>query len=303
LQIFNIFVLKKTMAGASNHKQAVIPVHKLQERTSAGMEVRYINNDSKSDYSELGVHRDDHYIFLVQESGYSSFNVDFQHFELSGQAVFYIRPAQVHYILKVGMIKGWFLGIETSLVDEKYRAVFEELVIDQQPLLPAEDKFLQLSRCGAVLKDVFKDAEQSQLHAPILNSLASAFIGLIAEIYMANEAAVARPNQRPEIITRQFRKVLRANYHTLKNPSEYASVLCLSLSYLNESVKSVTGFPVSYWIHNEIMLEARRLLYYSDLSIKEIAFSLGYEDHTYFSRLFHKICGSSAMAFRKQYRG
>jgi AraC family transcriptional activator of pobA len=286
-----------------NDKEAVIPVHKLQERTSAGMEIRYINSESKVDYSSLGIHRDDHYIFLVQETGYTRFNVDFKDFEMRGHAVYYIRPSQVHYIVASENARGWFLGIETSLVADEYRSVFEEFVLSQQPLLPEEGKSLQLKRCGTLLCDVFNGSEQLPLQSSIRHSLTSAFIGMIAEIYQENETTARQPYSRPQNITRQFRKALSSNYKTLKNPSDYASILCMSLSYLNESVKSATGFPVGYWIHNEIMLEARRLLYYTDLSVKEIAFLLGYEDHAYFSRLFHKIAGNSAIKFRKQYRG
>jgi len=75
-----------------------------------------------------------------------------------------------------------------------------------------------------------------------------------------------------------------------------------SLSYLNEAVKETTGFTVSHWIQQQIMLEAKRLLYYSECSAKEIAHELGYEDHTYFSRLFKKTVGRTPIEFRGLYR-
>lgn len=179
----------------------------------------------------------------------------------------------------------------------------EELVLDHRPLAPgSEQEALQLSACAKLVFDFFSRSEQSAQHYPILHSLASACIGMIAEIYQANEPELTQQGSRPEMITRQFRKLLNESYKTRKNPSQYASALCISLSYLNEVVKAVSGFPVSYWIHHEIILEAKRLLYYSDLSIKEIAFSLGYEDHAYFSRLFTKVTGISAVAFRRRYR-
>jgi AraC-like DNA-binding protein len=51
-----------------------------------------------------------------------------------------------------------------------------------------------------------------------------------------------------------------------------------------------------------VVLEAKRLLYYTDMDVKEIAFSLGYEDHTYFSRLFSKVAGIPPGAFRRKFR-
>ena len=87
----------------------------------------------------------------------------------------------------------------------------------------------------------------------------------------------------------------------MKSPSQYADELNYSLSHLNDSVKITTGFPVSYWIHQQVILEAKRLLYYTDMNVREIAFSLGYEDYTYFSRLFSKVAGMSPNAFRRKF--
>ncbi|KAA6303287.1 MAG: HTH-type transcriptional activator Btr [Candidatus Ordinivivax streblomastigis] len=90
--------------------------------------------------------------------------------------------------------------------------------------------------------------------------------------------------------------------NTQKSPSQYAFLLHISTPYLNESVKSATGFTAGYWIQYEIILEAKRLLFYTDMNIKEISFKLGYEDYSYFTRLFTKIAGASPLQFRKNYQ-
>lgn len=56
------------------------------------------------------------------------------------------------------------------------------------------------------------------------------------------------------------------------------------MSYLNECVKNITGFSVSYHIQQRIILEAKRMLFYTNKSIKEIAIELGYDDYPYFSK-------------------
>jgi AraC-like DNA-binding protein len=88
----------------------------------------------------------------------------------------------------------------------------------------------------------------------------------------------------------------------LKRPSEYASELNLSPAYLNEAVKKMTELSVSDCIRNEIVLQAKRLLFYTHQSVKEIACSLGYDDYSYFTRLFTKSAGVSPTQFRKNYR-
>lgn len=54
----------------------------------------------------------------------------------------------------------------------------------------------------------------------------------------------------------------------------YAGMLNISVPYLNECVKVITGSSVSHYIRNRIVLEAKRLIYHSDKSIKEIASEL-----------------------------
>ncbi|MCD8194276.1 MAG: helix-turn-helix domain-containing protein [Tannerellaceae bacterium] len=58
---------------------------------------------------------------------------------------------------------------------------------------------------------------------------------------------------------------------------------------------------MSDWIQYEIILQAKRLLYYTTMNIKEIAHTLGYEDHAYFTRLFTKVADMSPGQFRKKY--
>lgn len=286
-----------------NRKSAKIPVHRLPERTGLGIHVKRFINANKSDFAHLEAHRDEHYIFIVQECGYTEFIVDFKKVEINGFAVHYIMPGQVHEVKSAHQSSGLFLAIDTSLVDLKYRNIFEELVLQHQSLHPLPDQARQLIQCTELLIDLYDQPLQAVMQDQVLHSLVSVYIGMIAAVYQANEPVKDKRNPRPEIITREFKRLLSSQFKTLKSPGDYAEALCLSLSYLTEAVKSVSGFPVSYWIHQEVILEAKRLLYYSDMNVKEIAFSLGYEDHTYFSRLFAKVAECSPLQFRKQYRG
>ena len=94
--------------------------------------------------------------------------------------------------------------------------------------------------------------------------------------------------------------MLRRNFKSMKRPSEFAANMNIMVSYLNDTVRSVTGFPVTYYIQQELMREAQRLLYHSDLAIKEIADTLGFDDAQYFNRLFSKVIGVPPGAFRKK---
>ena len=62
-------------------------------------------------------------------------------------------------------------------------------------------------------------------------------------------------------ITSQFKTILSSNYQTMKRPNQYASQMRISSIYLNEAVKTTTGFSVRDCIQNEIVIQAKRLLY------------------------------------------
>ena len=59
------------------------------------------------------------------------------------------------------------------------------------------------------------------------------------------------------------------------------------------------GMSATSFIKNETILRAKRLLAHTDLTVKEIADSLGIDDHAYFSRLFAQTTGISPTAFRR----
>jgi len=67
---------------------------------------------------------------------------------------------------------------------------------------------------------------------------------------------------------------------------------------LNEIVKLSLGKTASEAIEERRILEAKRLIKFSGLSIKEIAFELGYEEHSYFTKVFKKITGCTPTEFK-----
>ena len=72
----------------------------------------------------------------------------------------------------------------------------------------------------------------------------------------------------------------------------------ISPVYLNEIVKDITGQSSGQYIKNEIVLLAKRELFHTSDSIKEIAYRLGFTDSAYFTRLFTDVAGVSPGKFR-----
>lgn len=284
-------------------KRDLIPVHRLEESTDQGFELERILAFSKEDADKLvmGLHRDDHYIFILQESGKSTVANDFEVYSLEDNMVLCVFPGAVHgyYAIEVE-VSGWFMALDPGLVPEAFRTVLEDPLLSRRPLAVGAEGMAELLQSLRLIHTLQqRPASLYSRHA--IYSLLASFTAMVAGLYAARQEGASGTITRAQQITREFRQLLAEEYKTLKSPAEYAAALHLSPSYFNEAVKEATGFNVGYWIQKQIALEAKRLLYYGKSNVKEIAHELGYEDHTYFSRLFKKMVGKTPGQFRAGY--
>jgi AraC family transcriptional activator of pobA len=86
----------------------------------------------------------------------------------------------------------------------------------------------------------------------------------------------------------------------LKSPQDYANSLCIHVNHLNRAVKKITGKTTSDHITARVIQEANLLLQHTDWSIADIAYSLGFEYHTYFTKFFRKHTGHSPLELRQR---
>jgi len=283
----------------------IIPFHRLEEWTDEGFQIDRVNMDNEQvDYAiQLGTHRDDHYIFLIHETGASRIMVDFDLFVMGDISVFFILPGQVHrYVESALGTSGWFLAVDAGLMADRFRMVLEDPLLVKRPLFLSPEELSPVLQCLQLLYAISRKEAASPYYKQAAYGLLNSFAALMAALYTGQPDVAGGKSPRPVMITQEFRRLLLRQFKVCKSPTEYAVALNLSLSYLNEAVKATTGLSVSSLIQQEVMLEAKRLLYHSTCSVKEIAHELGYDDHTYFSRLFKKTAGVTPGDFRRHYR-
>ena len=85
--------------------------------------------------------------------------------------------------------------------------------------------------------------------------------------------------------------------------SDMAKNLHVSAGYLNKVIKSTTGKTASLYIHEKLIFEAKSYLSNTDLKVNEIAYILGFDDHSYFSRFFKKLTGYTPAGYRNHNAG
>lgn len=242
-------------------------------------------------------HRHDFHLFILQEEGRSQIEIDFKKYQLKKTAIVYIHPSQVHLMTKMQNAGLYLMAVSNENIDPRYLKLLEGMVPANPLSLKATD-FSILAQVVSLCVDLFERKDE-RLYSTILKDSCNTLIGLIVSKYLEqSEPAVGL--SRFEIVTREFRQALELHFIQYKRPSDYARILNISAAYLNECVRNVTGFPVSHHIQQRIILEAKRMLYHSGKSVKEIAADLGFEDYPYFSRLFTKVTGMTALTFRNK---
>jgi AraC-like DNA-binding protein len=95
---------------------------------------------------------------------------------------------------------------------------------------------------------------------------------------------------------------LSARPYQLTTASQVAKLLGVSRSWLNQLVRQETEKNLTDHLRGRLILESKRLLAHSDLNVSEIAYQLGFEDPSYFTRLFRQVEGLSPREFREEYR-
>ncbi|MCD9855596.1 helix-turn-helix transcriptional regulator [Epilithonimonas sp. JDS] len=272
-----------------------IPVNSMDSDSHQGISIDKINLE-KSDFTHS--HRDEGHTFHILEKGTVHLEIDFNQYEISAPCVVYMHPNQVHRILSFDHITICSLSVNDEHLNPDYLKLLEEIT-PTTPLELSDKNYL-------VFYDLFKLCHKfsieknSKLHYSLFKDSCNMVVAFLISQFLDHKKEETH-HSRFEIITQHFKKLLEKNYRTYKRPAAYADQLNISTSYLNECVKNTTGSSVSQHIQNRVVLEAKRMLYYSDKSIKEISFELGYDDYTYFSRLFTKATGMSALSFRNKY--
>ncbi len=111
--------------------------------------------------------------------------------------------------------------------------------------------------------------------------------------------AAAAPGPQALLVAR-FRALIEDRYRSHDSVDDYARACHVSPKRLRAACQRIAGAPPARLILSRLVLEAKRLLLYSDMTVTETAYYLGFDDPAYFSRTFAKEAGVSPRAFRRE---
>ena len=279
-----------------------VPHYALSPLARAGVLVRNFQQPTFSDeHDSAAPHRDAHYLLVLLTQGELQLNLDFEPVVLRGPSLALISPGQVHQLLRADHPEGWGISFEPGLLEAAFQLVLEQglhqpyLLDPQLPFYARAVSLLTLlADCQAGLDDAYSGRTQQ--------TLLIAFLSLVAGQLTPRSTAIPAQERRGIQIERAFQELLRQHYTLWKQPAQYATALHITVAHLNDTVKSQTGLSVSTHVQQRAMLEAKRLLGFTEQSVKEIGYALGYAEPVYFGKRFKKVTGMTPQQFRRQFR-
>jgi len=123
-------------------------------------------------------------------------------------------------------------------------------------------------------------------------------------------ASRAKAQQQPEsiplsttrkepFILQNLKEAIEKDFRSKHTPQDYAILLNISSNALARIAKTHFNKTLTNLITERIIIEAKRELYLTNKSVKEVAYELGYDDEYYFSRFFKKNVNISPQAYRE----
>ena len=243
-------------------------------------------------------HRLSYYYFQYIEKGSATFKTDLKEFTLTNGELAFGLPNQVFTKLPY----------DKSML--QYALSFDENTLT---LLPGSYPFLvnpfnanSISFDPVTQKRVknLLSALFQLLHAPVKQKKAEVILAHLHTLLTEFNSAYFEQYESQELINNPklsryiaFKLAVETNLTEQHDVQGIAEKLALTSNTLYGIVKEFAGISPKEWIINRLMLEAQRRLQYSTISVKELAYELGFNDPGYFSRLFKKSTGKSVSRY------
>jgi AraC family transcriptional activator of pobA len=244
---------------------------------------------------ELAPHRHArlHQVLLVEKGG-GSVTLDGKTHPLSQGSLVNVPPNHVHSFRFEKDTRGWVTTIADELMDELLVGVGTQRSEINQATVLQSDAFI----AKTVQQIWLEFSSQEKARALLLRGLSGVLLAWVARQLAAASIGDAQAND--SVLVQRFKALIEQNFASHWKVSQYAKALSISPTHLSRLTRAANGMSALRMIEARLMREARRNLAYTNLSVSSIAYTLGFSDPAYFSRVFTRDAGISPKAFRSQ---
>ena len=237
-----------------------------------------------------------HQVFLITEGG-GTHCVDGVERKVQAPWLMLVAKGKTHLYLPDMEARGWIIDFGEEFLDEDATWLFSHFVAFSDLPLGKDDLFDQACSLARIIWDIGKvKTDESR---PALRHLLSAFLHLF-QARIREQATRNQPHRASDFqLFQAFLRQLDTSFTTEKEVDFYSRLLRCTPRRLAAACKQVLGRTPQSVIIERCMLEAKRLLLHTDLSVQQIAASLGCEDQSNFTKSFRKVTGETPSGFRK----
>jgi AraC-like DNA-binding protein len=260
-------------------------------------------SDKKDTFSKH--HKVNFYTLMFITNDIGRHSIDYKDFYYSKGTILAIRKDQIHRFYINNNVKGYLVLFKEEFLNSylnesevsRIIQMFNELLTSPKTQLK-EDEFNDVLQLIATIEKEFI-AVSDDYSLKIIRSKLHVLVTLIHRIKSKGFSKVQLSSYLKDFI--RFQDLLEKNYSKSKKVNYYAEKLGFSTKKLNIIVNYITNKPVKAFIDDVIIIKAKRYLLHSNLSIKEIAYKLGFKDPTNLYKYFKKHTAFTPEAYRKRY--
>ncbi len=250
---------------------------------------------------KVDAHRHDYYHIMLVESGHGENIIDFKTYDVKPNALFFISPGQVHSIAIDQNAKGYVLSFNSNffLLNDNIQKLldfpfFHSISNSPAIYLPKENQKIK-----HICDDIYTEFNSNEKgNVKMIRALLEILL-----IQSSRFHTHSTQSDIPVYSTHQLRTLealIDKHFKEYKHLNDYADLMHISSKHLNSLCKKGINKTVTNLIHERTMLESKRLLLFTNNTISEIAFELGFSDKSYFMRFFKKHTNSTADTYRNQ---
>jgi AraC family transcriptional regulator, transcriptional activator of pobA len=224
--------------------------------------------------------------------------VDGHAFNMAAPALLMLAPGSVHGFEYTSDTEGHQVTVPTATLRELLGdAQFLGTELQASFVLPSLD-VAQAQACEDLFQRIaheFQQQRPGRVHA----LLACATLLAVLFVRGHGEAfARVRPQGTRDTLVQRYLALVEQHYRHHEPLSFYADSLVVTADHLSRCCRAVQGQSALDLLNGRRMLEARRMLAYTGLSVAEVAQQLGYDDPAYFSKFFQRSTGNAPSAYR-----
>ena len=281
--------------------KTAIPIHDLSAKAQADLLIVRKFKVNKGD-AEIA-HRHNYNQLLFIENAKGKHEIDFISFPLKNYSFHFVAAGQVHKLLLNEKAVGGALLFQREVFSETAheKNLLESLPFFNRVNYPVlETDKNNFEQFTSFIQHIFEEQNDDN-NFIIKKNYLSILLLKLRQFYFQHAKEETTKTKSPQLVN-QFLHLIEKNCLANNKVNWFADKLFVTPNHLNETSKNITGKTALELIQEQILLEAKRMIIYTTLSIKEIAFACGFDDVAYFSRFFKKHTAKTPQEFRKRFQ-